>query len=200
MHALHDRPYLHGACGDRLRHVSYFLSHRHPAVLSRRHHRPGAEQFQRDARHPPGAHRRSARAGRRVAAGPSRLLQSRPQRRLRGVVHRAGPVLPRGQPADAPHVRPQPGARQPGGRLVGGRLSTGGGPPRRRPTTDRRIAALVAERIADGATLQTGIGAIPNAILSRSVVTATSACTRSYLRRCDGSRRDGVSSPVSPSS
>ena len=27
MHALHDRPYLHGAFGDRLRHVSYFLSH-----------------------------------------------------------------------------------------------------------------------------------------------------------------------------
>ena len=26
MHALHDRPYLHGAFGDRLRHVSYFLS------------------------------------------------------------------------------------------------------------------------------------------------------------------------------
>src|SRR5690606_29892508 len=27
MHALHDRPYLHGEYGDRLRHVSYFLSH-----------------------------------------------------------------------------------------------------------------------------------------------------------------------------
>ena len=26
MHVLHDRPYLHGAFGDRLRHVSYFLS------------------------------------------------------------------------------------------------------------------------------------------------------------------------------
>ncbi|HBX10382.1 MAG TPA: propionyl-CoA--succinate CoA transferase, partial [Candidatus Microthrix parvicella] len=27
MHALRDRPYLHGVYGDRLRHVSYFLSH-----------------------------------------------------------------------------------------------------------------------------------------------------------------------------
>ena len=27
MHALHDRPSLHGAFGDRLRHYSYFLSH-----------------------------------------------------------------------------------------------------------------------------------------------------------------------------
>jgi hypothetical protein len=26
MHALHERPYIHGAFGDRLRHVSYFLS------------------------------------------------------------------------------------------------------------------------------------------------------------------------------
>jgi hypothetical protein len=26
MHALHDRPYLHGGCGDHLRHVSYLLS------------------------------------------------------------------------------------------------------------------------------------------------------------------------------
>ena len=32
--------------------------------------------------------------------------------------------------------------------------------------TDLRIGQLVAERIADGATIQTGIGAIPNAILS----------------------------------
>ena len=31
---------------------------------------------------------------------------------------------------------------------------------------DRRIAAYVAERIPDGATIQTGIGAIPNAILA----------------------------------
>lgn len=27
MHALRDRPYLHGVHGDHLRHVSYFLSH-----------------------------------------------------------------------------------------------------------------------------------------------------------------------------
>lgn len=33
--------------------------------------------------------------------------------------------------------------------------------------TDRAIAAFVAERIVDGATLQVGIGSIPNAILSQ---------------------------------
>jgi acyl-CoA hydrolase len=32
--------------------------------------------------------------------------------------------------------------------------------------TDRRIAELVAERIKDGSTIQTGIGAIPNAIMA----------------------------------
>jgi acyl-CoA hydrolase len=32
--------------------------------------------------------------------------------------------------------------------------------------TDRKIAALVAERIPNGATIQTGIGAIPNAIMA----------------------------------
>jgi len=26
MHAIHDRPYLHGAYGTRLKHISYFLS------------------------------------------------------------------------------------------------------------------------------------------------------------------------------
>ena len=46
---------------------------------------------------------------------------------------------------------------------------------RRRP----RIAALVAERIPDGATIQIGIGAIPNAILAALPATGTSACTPS---------------------
>ena len=27
MHAIHDRPYLQGAYGTRLKHISYFLSH-----------------------------------------------------------------------------------------------------------------------------------------------------------------------------
>ena len=38
-------------------------------------------------------------------------------------------------------------------------------PPRPSRETDRKIAALVAERIPDGATLQAGIGAIPNEVL-----------------------------------
>ena len=38
--------------------------------------------------------------------------------------------------------------------------------PRAPTEIDERIAALVAERIPDRATIQTGIGSIPNAILS----------------------------------
>jgi acyl-CoA hydrolase len=39
-------------------------------------------------------------------------------------------------------------------------------PPAVPDDVDRRIAALVAERIPDGATIQTGIGSIPNAIMN----------------------------------
>lgn len=35
MHALHERPYSHGAFGDRLRHVSYFFLRDAPGVLGR---------------------------------------------------------------------------------------------------------------------------------------------------------------------
>jgi acyl-CoA hydrolase len=39
-------------------------------------------------------------------------------------------------------------------------------PPRTSLDIDRRIAALIADRIPDGATLQAGIGAVPNAVLA----------------------------------
>ena len=72
------------------------------------------------------------------------------------------PVLPRGQRADAPHVRAQPGPRQPGRGLDRGRPPAGrgaaAGAVRRRPSA---IAAHVAERIPDGATIQAGIGSHP---------------------------------------
>ena len=92
MHALHDRPYLHGAFGDRLRHVSYFLSHVTRPVLPRRHDRPGAEQLQRDARPAPRHDRRPAGPRRRLAPGPPRVLQPRAQRRLRRRPSSAGPA------------------------------------------------------------------------------------------------------------
>ena len=69
--------------------------------------------------------------------------------------------------ADAAHVRAQPDPRQPGARLGRRRPPAGRGrPPAPYRDVDEQIAAHVAERIPDRATLQTGIGAIPNAILS----------------------------------
>ncbi len=44
---------------------------------------------------------------------------------------------------------------------------------------DAAIAALVAERIPDGACIQAGIGAIPSQVLARWTATATSASTPS---------------------
>ena len=167
MHALHDRPYLAGAFGDRLRHVSYFLSH-----VTRPHFHAGTIDLvpnnfseMRDLLRAATTDPLVRRHG--VAARPARLLQPRPQRRLRRVVHRAGPFLPRGQPPRAAHVRAQPGARQPGGRLVGGGLSAGRDRPRAdraRPT--RRSPASSPSGCPTAPRLQTGIGAIPNAILS----------------------------------
>jgi acyl-CoA hydrolase len=40
MHALHDHPYLHAVRGDRLRHISYFLSH-----ITRPAYRAGTLEF-----------------------------------------------------------------------------------------------------------------------------------------------------------
>ena len=85
-----------------------------------------------------------------------------------GAVHRPRPVLPRGQRADAADVRPQPGARQPGGGVDRGRppprRGRAGGAHRRRPAPS---PTHVAERVPDGATLQAGIGSIPNALLEQ---------------------------------
>ena len=50
--------------------------------------------------------------------------------------------------------------------MDGGRLPPDRGPPRRAHEKDRAIAALVAERIPDGATIQAGIGGMPNALLA----------------------------------
>ena len=66
---------------------------------------------------------------------------------------------------------------------------------------DLRIAALIAERIPNGATLQVGIGGIPNAILSTLVEPSRPRDPhRTDLRRRHGSRRHEASSQALPSS
>jgi hypothetical protein len=52
MHALHERPYIHGAFGGRLRHVSYFLSSAtRQATMAREGRREGPHGLR-----PPAAH------------------------------------------------------------------------------------------------------------------------------------------------
>ena len=167
MHAVHDRPYLRGEFGDRLRHVSYFLSH-----VTRPHFAAGTIDLVPNNFSEMRAILKAATNDPLVVAAasrarPPRLLLPGPERRLRLVVHRPGPLLPGGQPADAPDVRAPPGAHA-ARSWAGPRPTTRSSSWPLPPTTelDRQIAAHLAERIPDGATLQTGIGAIPNAVLS----------------------------------
>ena len=77
----------------------------------------------------------------------------------------ADAVLHRGQPEHATDVRRELAAPEPGRRADGSRLSPRRGAAAARIGAGPQIAALVAERVPDGATIQAGIGAIPNAIL-----------------------------------
>ena len=192
MHALHDRPYLHGAFGDRLRHVSYFLSHVTRPVLPRRHDRPRAEQLQRDARPPPRAHHatRSSSPPRRRPTATATSASASNADYVASFIGRARFFL-EANAQHAAHVRAQPDPRQPG-RSAGSRSTARWSRCRRRRATelDDRIAALVAERIPDGATIQTGIGVDPQRHPRRPRgPPRPRRAHRADLRRRDGPRR-----------
>ena len=132
------------------------------------------------------------------ADGSARLLLARHQLRLRRAVHRERALLPRGQRPHAAHVRAKPAPRQPGGGLDRGRSAPRRGPADRNPTDiDARIAALVVERIPNGATIQAGIGSIPNALLAGLArPPRPRRAHRAALRRIDATSSTRVSSPV----
>jgi acyl-CoA hydrolase len=166
MHALHDRRYLHGAFGDRLRHVSYFLSH-----VTRPCFRAGSVDLvpnnfseMRDilrahtrdplvlaAASPPDRHGY-------FSLGLNADYVSSFIGRARFFLE-ANPRVPRTFGRNQVHISQVVGWCTADYPLVEV-------PPPPPTELDRRIAAFVAERIPDRATLQTGIGAIPNAILS----------------------------------
>ncbi|MEM8747158.1 MAG: acetyl-CoA hydrolase/transferase C-terminal domain-containing protein [Actinomycetota bacterium] len=166
MHAINDRRYLRGEFGDSFRHVSYFLSH-----ITRPYFRDGSvslvpahfsEVFQLmssrierplviAAASPPDRHGyfslgvsadyTSSFIGR--APFFLEVTEAMPRTFGRNQVHMSQVVG--WCRSDRPLVTvdpPEPGE------------------------LDRRIAAFVAERIPDGATIQTGIGATPNAIMA----------------------------------
>ena len=166
MHALRDRPYLHGEYGDRLRHVSYFLSHvTRPcfragtvdlvpnhfsevfAHMSRRTHDPLVIA----AAAPPDRHGY-------FSLGVSADYTSSFIGRARFFLE-VNPSMPRTFGRNQIHVS------QVEGWFENPRPLTEV-TPAAMTDTDHAIARLVADRIPDGACLQTGIGAIPNAIMS----------------------------------
>ncbi len=166
MHALHDRPYLAGAFGDRLRHISYFLSH-----VTRPYFRTGtiglvpahfsevydlmrmraSDPIVIAAATPPDRHGYFSLG---VSADYSASFIGRARFFLE-----VTDAMPRTFGRNQIHESQVVGWCRSDRPLIEV-------PPKQPREADRRIAELVAERIPDGATIQTGIGAIPNAIMA----------------------------------
>jgi len=165
MHTLHDHPYLHGVYGDRLHHVSYFLSSvtrpafaegacdlvpahfsELPLMLRRHTTRP----LVLAAASPPDRHGY-------VSLGTNADYTARFIGSLPFFIE-INPNMPRTFGENSLHLSQVLGHTEVDTPLV--EL-----PPPRVSERDLRVAALVAERVPDGATIQAGIGAIPNAIL-----------------------------------
>jgi acyl-CoA hydrolase len=166
MHALHDRPYLHGTVRDHLLHVSYFLS----PVTRPAFHERGCELVPNNFSEVPRLLRETTKCSMVLAAAAP--------------MDRHG-YFSLGTNCDyvAPFIGQAPfflevNARMP--RTFGrNQLHVSqvlGWTEVDRPLVevvpavpsevDHRIAGLVAERVPDGATLQAGIGSIPSALLS----------------------------------
>jgi acyl-CoA hydrolase len=166
MHALHDRPYLHGAVRDHLLHVSYFLS----PVTRPAFHERGCELVPNHFSEVPRLLRETTRCSMVLAAAAP--------------MDRHG-YFSLGTNCDyvAPFIGRVPfflevNARMPRtfGRNQVHCTQVAGWAEVDRPLVevapahpteiDGRIATHVAERIPDGATIQAGIGSIPNALLA----------------------------------
>lgn len=166
MHALHDRPYLHGSVRDHLAHVSYFLS----PVTRPAFHARGCELVPNHFSEVPRLLRETTKCSLVLAAASP--------------MDRHG-YFSLGTSCDyvAPFIGLAPfflevNARMPRtfGRNQIHRTQVAGWTEVDRPLVevlpsepspvDERIATLVAERIPDGATIQAGIGSIPNALLA----------------------------------
>lgn len=169
MHALRDRPYLHGAFGDHLRHVSYFLS----AVTRPCFHAGTVDLVPNNF-----SEMRSILA--QMTHDPLVLAAaSRPDRHgyfslglnadyVASFIGRArffleaNAQMPRTFGRNQIHVSQVVGWSEADYPLV--EVA-----PAATIEADHRIAAFVAERIADRSTIQVGIGCIPNAILAALV-------------------------------
>ena len=166
MHSIHDRPYLGGAFGDRIRHVSYFLSH-----VTRPHYAAGTIELV------PNNFSEMREVLRATTRDPLVLAAASPLDRhgyfslgvsadyVASFIGRArfyleaNTRMPRTFGRNQLHVSQVEGWTEVDRPLVAI-------PPAPSDDIDARIAAHVAERIPDGATIQVGIGGTPNAIVA----------------------------------
>jgi acyl-CoA hydrolase len=167
MHVLHERGYLHGECGDHLRHVSYFLS---PAT--RQAYWDGhVDLVPNNFSEMPRLLREATRCSIVLAAAspPDRhgyfSLGTNAEYVARFIGRmpfflEVNPQMPRTFGLNNIHVSQTVGWSEGEWPLVEI-------PPIVPDERDQAIAELVAERIPDRATLQVGIGGIPNALLER---------------------------------
>lgn len=165
MHALHDRPYLRGEHGDRLRHVAYFLS-----GITRKSFAEGncelvpahfseVPQLLRSLDDPivlasaslPDRHGY-------VSLGTNADYVASMIGRARFFVE-CNAQMPRSAGRAQLHLSQVEGWCEADYPLLEV-------PPAEPNELDHRIAAYITERIPNGATLQTGIGGIPNAVMS----------------------------------
>ena len=165
MHAAYDHPHLHGSYGERLRHVSYFLS----AVERAAYADGGCNLVPAHFSDMPRLLRRTTTCSLLVAkaAPPDRHgffslgTNADYSARFLGeipVFLEVNPNMPRTFGENNVHVSQIVGWCESDYPLLDFAPAPAG-------DLDQRIAALVAERIPDGATIQVGIGAVPNALM-----------------------------------
>ena len=165
MHALHDRPYLHGSVREHLLHVSYFLSPiTRPAFYER-----GCELVPSHFSEVPRLLRETTRCSLVLAAAspPDRHGYFSLGTNCDYVGSFIGKVpfflevnarMPRTFGRNQVHSSQLVGWTEVDRSLVEVE-------PAEPSSIDEQIAGFVAERIADGSTIQVGIGSIPNALM-----------------------------------
>ena len=166
MHVVHDRGYLDGRHGDRLRHISYFLS----SVTRPHYHSGGLDLVPAHFSELPYMLRHNCDRPLLLAAAS---LPDRHGYFCLGtnadyvapfigrwpIFVEANEAMPRTSGRNSIHVSQVAGWSRCDRPLVEV-------PPPQPDRVDEQIAAFVAERIPDRATIQCGIGSIPNAVLS----------------------------------
>ncbi|MBI5105897.1 MAG: propionyl-CoA--succinate CoA transferase [Solirubrobacterales bacterium] len=167
MHALHERPYIRGECGDHLRHVSYFLS---PATREA-YWNGTCDLVPANFSEMPRTLRDATRCSMVLAAASPPdahgyfTLGTNADYVAPLIGHvpfflEVTPHMPRTFGLNQIHVSQVAGWCETDRRLLEV-------PPVEPSDKDEAIAEIVADFVPDGATLQVGIGGVPNALLSR---------------------------------